>query len=235
MRDGEGREIDFSNTVILMTSNLAANEIMDSWQAHQEATGSDEVVEATDTTTKSGKAKSKTKTKTGKKKSTKTEKTDENKKPLSIDQIEAEIQPQLLDFFPQALLARMQVIPFLPLDSRTLEQIAALKLDKVAERLLLNHKIEFQCMPEVLKYLASLCQRPELGARHIDAIIDRKLLPNVARTLLKYMLDDDTPDILRLGLDENNELICDFLELSSKPVEDAKPEIDSEAQASATV
>lgn len=233
MRDGEGREIDFSNTVILMTSNLAANEIMQSWQAHQEDADNEESAEVTETSAKSGKARSKTKT--GKKKSTKTKKTDENKKPLSIDQIETEIQPQLLDFFPQALLARMQVIPFLPLDSRTLEQIAALKLDKVAERLLLNHKIEFQCMPEVLKHLASLCQRPELGARHIDAIIDRKLLPNVARTLLNYMLDDDMPDILRLGLDEHNELICDFLELSNKPLGDAKPEIGSEEQASATV
>ncbi|MFV1992447.1 MAG: type VI secretion system ATPase TssH [Acidiferrobacterales bacterium] len=229
MRDGEGREIDFSNTVILMTSNLAASEIMDSWQKHQEESGSDEATEATETKTK------KSKTKASKKKPAKAENNEENKKPLSIDQLEAEIQPQLLEFFPQALLARMQVIPFLPLDTQTLEQIAALKLDKVAERLLANHKIQFQCMPEVLKHLASLCQRPELGARHIDAIIDRKLLPNVARTLLNYMLDDDTPDILRLGLDENNELICDFLELSSEPAQDAKPEIDSKEQASATV
>jgi ATPases with chaperone activity, ATP-binding subunit len=28
MRDGEGREIDFRNTVILMTSNLGSDELM---------------------------------------------------------------------------------------------------------------------------------------------------------------------------------------------------------------
>ncbi|MCS3425388.1 type VI secretion system protein VasG [Rahnella sp. BIGb0603] len=41
MRDGEGREIDFRNTVILMTANLGSDHIMQLLEEQQEATDSD--------------------------------------------------------------------------------------------------------------------------------------------------------------------------------------------------
>lgn len=41
MRDGEGREIDFKNTVLIMTSNLGAEAILDLWTPPQE-TGKEE-------------------------------------------------------------------------------------------------------------------------------------------------------------------------------------------------
>jgi type VI secretion system protein VasG len=143
-----------------------------------------------------------------------------NDKPaLSIDKIEAEIQPELLQFFPQALLARMQVIPFLPLDRQALKQIVTLKLDKVAQRLQETHKMQMRCQPAVIEYLADLCQRPELGARHVDALIDRQLLPNVARTLLGFMVEDNIPDVLSLVMDENKQIACDFLDLADDATE----------------
>ena len=41
MRDGEGREIDFRNTVILMTSNLGSDHIMQLLDEQPDATGAD--------------------------------------------------------------------------------------------------------------------------------------------------------------------------------------------------
>ena len=41
MRDGEGREIDFRNTVILMTSNLGSNQLMQSLDEQPESTEAD--------------------------------------------------------------------------------------------------------------------------------------------------------------------------------------------------
>ncbi len=41
MRDGEGREIDFRNTVILMTSNLGSDHIMQLLNESAEATEAD--------------------------------------------------------------------------------------------------------------------------------------------------------------------------------------------------
>ncbi|MBU1424460.1 MAG: type VI secretion system ATPase TssH [Gammaproteobacteria bacterium] len=213
MRDGEGREIDFTNSVIIMTSNLGADRIMDLWQSHMAPADGDVVAPAAEAPAK---AKKGAKAKAAEAGKTAPESVvAANEKPaLSIDKIEAEIQPELLQFFPQALLARMQVIPFLPLDREALKLIVSLKLDKVAQRLQETHKMQMRCQPAVIEHLADLCQRPELGARHVDALIDRQLLPNVARTLLGFMVDDNVPDILSLVMDENKQIACDFFDLA---------------------
>ncbi len=214
MRDGEGREIDFTNTVIILTSNLGSDHIMDIWQNHH-APAEAEAAPAEETPAKakkSGKAKAAAEAE----QAVQEAKAADAPQLLSIDKVEAEIQPELLRFFPQALLARMQVIPYLPLDKQALKQIVMLKLDKVAQRLQETHKMQMRCQPEVIEHLAELCQRPELGARHVDALIDRQLLPNVARTLLGFMVEDNIPDILSLVIDENRQIACDFLDLAEE-------------------
>lgn len=233
MRDGEGREIDFTNTVIIMTSNLGSDHIMELWQKHM-AVPSDEV-----TTPDQAEGTPATEKKAVKDKAVSAAEQEVLNAitsatlpaELSIDKVEVDIQPELLQFFPQALLARMQVIPFLPLDRQALKQIVSLKLDKVAQRLKETHKMQMRCQPEVIEHLAELCQRPELGARHVDALIDRQLLPNVARTLLGFMVEDNVPDILSLVMDENKQIACDFLDLE----EGAEPAIVQAGQMVANV
>ena len=44
MRDGEGREIDFKNTVIIMTSNLGADELLDLFSAAESAEEAEEKI-----------------------------------------------------------------------------------------------------------------------------------------------------------------------------------------------
>ena len=213
MRDGEGREIDFTNTVIIMTSNLGSDHIMDIWQKHIAPEA--EIAESTEAEAPAkGKKGAKAKTADAEKAVLDSIAAADEPALLSLDKVEAEIQNELLSFFPQALLARMQVIPFLPLDKLSLKQIVMLKLDKVAQRLQETHKMQMRCQPEVIEHLAELCQRPELGARHVDALIDRQLLPNVARTLLGFMVEDNIPDILSLTIDENKQIVCDFLDLA---------------------
>ena len=211
MRDGEGREIDFTNSVIILTSNLGSDRIMELWQNHLAPEADEEVTTAADVPAKPKKSK---KIRAGESEQAVLDSiASANEQPaLSIDKVEAEIQRELLQFFPQALLARMQVIPYLPLDQQALKQIVALKLDKVAQRLQETHKMQMRCQPAVIEHLADLCQRPELGARHVDALIDRQLLPNVARTLLGFMVEDNVPDILSLVMDENKQVSCDFLD-----------------------
>ena len=198
MRDGEGREIDFRNTVILLTSNLAAEKILSLWQ---EAVVSPPVEDPK-------------KAKKGSRRRKAAEEVPEGSRgavPLSMEKMEREIQPELLGYFPQALLARMQVVPYVPLDSAALKRIVATKLDKVAGRILKAHDLKLRCTAGVIDHLSALCERPELGARHVDAIIERQLLPSIARQLLAYMVADDMPDALSLGLDEAGEIVCDFL------------------------
>ena len=189
MRDGEGREIDFKNTIILLTSNLASEQISD-------MTTPPDIDLATE---------SENATPSDSDLATEPENVTPWQAP-SIGQLREAIQPVLLRHFPPALLGRMQVVPFVSLDQDALKNIVALKLDAVAQRLKGTHDIAFRCQPDVLDYLAQRCTQTETGARHINSIIEQQLLPEIARSLLTYMMEDDMPDLLTLELDDNGEL-----------------------------
>ncbi|NTS77915.1 type VI secretion system ATPase TssH [Catenovulum sp. SM1970] len=187
MRDGEGREIDFRNTVILMTSNLASQTLIDACTPPAIET-LDGII--TDSEPEAVEEK-------------------QWSKP-SINQLNEQIKPELLSYFAPALLARMQVIPYLPLDSEALSQIVALKLEAVANRLKLNHQMQMRVDGQVIEKLAAQCQMSDSGARMVNAIIEQQILPGIARSVLEFMAQEDLPDILTLTLDDNQEIEAVF-------------------------
>ncbi len=212
MRDGEGREIDFKNTIILMTSNMASSEITDmTSEPIQEPITEVDVQELGEITQSENGASSEAELTTD-------EVVDEWSMP-SIGTIRESIQPILLRHFQPALLGRMQVVPFIALDQEALKNIVALKLDGVAQRLKDSHDMEFRCTPEILDYLAERCTQTETGARYINSIIEQQLLPEVARSILAYMMEDDMPDILTLELDENGEMSLVFADKQPEPTQ----------------
>jgi type VI secretion system protein VasG len=215
MRDGEGREIDFKNTIILMTSNLASSEITEMAQPPVNEMDVQELAEQTEAAA------------TNEAEQTIEEKQEEWTVP-SIGTIRESIQPILLRHFQPALLGRMQVVPFIPLDQDALRNIVALKLDAVAQRLNDSHDIEFRCTPDILEYLAERCNQTETGARYINSIIEQQLLPEIARSILAYMMEDDMPDILTLELDENGEMSLVFADRQLEPVHQSA-KIEAEA------
>jgi len=168
MRDGEGREIDFKNTVILMTTNLGAGEIFELAVPPDGAAIPWE-------------------------------------RPSLPALVEA-IRPVLLGAFAPALLARMQVVPYFPLEAEALHSIAALKLESLAGRLRHAHDIELRCMPQVLQYLAGRCRQGASGARMVNAFIEQQLVPGIAKSLLQFMADGEMPEILSLEIDDEGEL-----------------------------
>ncbi|MCF6249105.1 MAG: type VI secretion system ATPase TssH [Desulfobacula sp.] len=86
LTDGEGKEINFKNTVIILTSNLATDII-------QEMTAEEDEID--------------------------------------IDVVTSAIRPMLSEYFKPALLARMNVLPFVSLKADAMSKIVQLKLDKV--------------------------------------------------------------------------------------------------------
>lgn len=167
MRDGEGREVDFTNTVILLTSNLGSDTLLDATQSG-EVTGNGELAE------------------------------------LAWQEVRRVLPP--------AFLSRVQVVPYRPLDHDGLRRIVALKLDALAGRLQDEHGIALRCAPDVLDRIAVQCKGRETGARQVEAVIDQRLLPSVARQLLALMADDDMPAAMELTLDEEGGLACAFLD-----------------------
>ena len=167
MRDGEGREINFRNTIIIMTSNLAS-----------------------DTITRLGQ--------------------DEGEGRPTPEQVREAIHPQLVDHFQPALLARMRVIPYYPLDRDTMQGITEIKLGKIAGRLREAHDIDFSYDPDVIDRIAARCTQVDAGARNIDFIINRTVLPEAARALIARMAEEEMPGRLVLGLDEEGHFTYAF-------------------------
>jgi type VI secretion system protein VasG len=205
MRDGEGREIDFRNTIILMTSNLGSQTLIDQCEHplidHEDSTellneAANDVAIESEAISESAKELSLAEESTWQR--------------PTLGALVEEIKPELLNFFAPALLARMQVIPFLPLDNDALGSIVALKLESVAKRLMLNHQMELRVDGDVVQYITSQCQMSDSGARMVNAMIEQQILPGIARSVLEFMADDDMPDILTLTLDSHGKIEAIF-------------------------
>jgi type VI secretion system protein VasG len=143
LEDGEGREIDFKNTVILLTSNTA-----------------------TDLITKLC--------------------ADPDTRPEPEALVEA-IRPELINVFKPALLGRMVVVPYYPISDEVMREIIKLQLGRIATRLNENHGAEFSYDSKVIDEIAGRCKEVESGARNVDHILTRTLLPEMSGEFLSKM------------------------------------------------
>ncbi|MGE0787610.1 MAG: type VI secretion system ATPase TssH [Sandaracinaceae bacterium] len=155
MNDAEGRLINFRNTIIILTSNLATEEIMQAY-ATEPWPETKEVVER--------------------------------------------IQPILSKWFKPALLARMTVVPYKPIDPATMKDIAKLKLNRLVRRIRESHNIETVFDEELIDELTKRCTNSEAGARNVDHILRSSLTPLIARGLLEKMADGLEPSGIEVSI-----------------------------------
>jgi type VI secretion system protein VasG len=165
MRDGEGREIDFKNTVIMMTGNL----------------GSDIILDACD-----------------------------NGNYPSPEELTEAIRPTLQMHFGAAFLGRLKIIPFYPLDVETMKGIVKLKLAKIGLRLKESHNMDFEYSQDLVTRIAERCTQVDTGARNIDYIIERTILPGISVALLEQLAEETKPNQLVLELDDVGEFQYQF-------------------------
>ncbi|MHC4092031.1 MAG: AAA family ATPase, partial [Planctomycetota bacterium] len=165
LADGEGRVINFKNTVLILTSNLGTDVIQQMC---------------------------------------------ENEEEIDVDDLKEGIYPHLREHFKPALVARMTVIPFLTLGEEILEKIARMKTKKVADRLAGAHKISLTVDDAVYTQMAKRCTQVDLGARQVDHLLDREVLPELSRELLQQMAGETMPTALTMGTNEAGEFTYTF-------------------------
>jgi len=162
--DGEGREINFRNCLILMTSNLASERIASLCQDDQ--------------------------------------------RPAAED-LENAIRPTLSQHFKPALLGRMRVVPYYPINGDVLNELVGLKLVRFGERLQ-RRQLQFSYAPALLENLAERCSHSDSGARLIDHLIDQHLQPLVVDRLLDAMANGETLQRVHATLDGEGAVVCEF-------------------------
>ncbi|MBV9928143.1 MAG: type VI secretion system ATPase TssH [Acidobacteria bacterium] len=161
LEDGEGRDIDFKNTVILLTTNASADTIMRLCA-------------------------------------------DPETKPDPGPLTEA-IRPELLKVFKPALLGRMVVVPYYPISDVVMRQIIELQLGRVGRRLAENHGAGFTYDAAVVGEIADRCQEVESGARNVDHILTRTLLPEMSGEFLSRMAASETVSGVHVSVGESRE------------------------------
>jgi len=165
LSDGEGRVIDFRNTVLLLTSNLGS-ELMTQMCMQPPPPTRKQVMDA--------------------------------------------IRPLLVQHFKAALLARMTVIPYFPLSANAMREIVDLKLGLLRERMQQTHRITLEISDTVAEQITMRCSEVETGARNIDHIMSRTLLPLLSRAMLSRMSEGPLPSSMALDLTPEGEYALSF-------------------------
>jgi type VI secretion system protein VasG len=156
LEDGEGREIDFKNTVILLTSNVGTEKILKLCRDPETTPSPEALAEA--------------------------------------------IRPDLLgaksergvQIFKQAFLGRLIVVTYFPISDVVLRQIVRLQLGRIGQRMRQNHDAQFTYSDELIEIIANRCREVESGARNVDHILTRTLLPEMSQEILGRMTQGKT-------------------------------------------
>ena len=160
MEDGEGRVIDFKNTLILLTTNAGTDLIMSLCKDPELMPDAEGIAKA--------------------------------------------LREPLLKVFPPALLGRLVVIPYYPLNDEMIGAITKLQLRRIEKRIRENHKVPFEYGDEVVKLIVSRCTELESGGRMIDAILTNTVLPRISEEFLKRMMEGKPITRVQVGVAEGD-------------------------------
>ncbi len=140
IKDGEGRDIDFKNTVIIMTSNAGEEALRKYLASTDHKPDPDEMLDA--------------------------------------------FRPTLLKFFKPAFLGRTNVIPYYPLDDVNLVKICKINMNRINKRVQNHYGARFSYDSDVLLSIVARSQEVDTGARNIEHILNRTVLPDLSAECL---------------------------------------------------
>ncbi|WP_082888481.1 type VI secretion system ATPase TssH [Marinobacter sp. LQ44] len=119
------------------------------------------------------------------------------------EKIEEALYPELANFFKPALLARMEVVPYLPLGEDTLNRIVGDKLQRLADQIKARYHTDVELEDGLVEAIRSRATRSENGARMLESIIEGELLPPVSLALLEKLAAREPVTKVTLGVEEN--------------------------------
>lgn len=161
IKDGEGRDIDFKNTVIIMTSNAGEDAIRSIFNQVEDRPDPDVLLD--------------------------------------------NIRPHLLQKFKPAFLGRSNVIAYYPLDDEDLVEICKINMRRIEKRVKEHYGANFSYDDDVLINIVARCQESDTGARNIETILSRTLLPSLASECLDKMAKGEDIHSVHIAADEEGD------------------------------
>jgi type VI secretion system protein VasG len=157
MKDGEGRDIDFKNTVIIMTSNAGTDLITRLFADPETAPDSVALADA--------------------------------------------LMPELMKHFKPAFLGRVNLVPYFPLAPEIIRQIVGLQLNRIRRRVQESYGARFSWDQDLVDTIAARCTETSSGARNVEKILSRTLLPELSAEVLSRLADGATINGVTVGVD----------------------------------
>ncbi|HEY6330935.1 MAG TPA: type VI secretion system ATPase TssH, partial [Blastocatellia bacterium] len=97
------------------------------------------------------------------------------------------LRPDLLKVFKPALLGRMVTVPYFPITDDVMRDIVRLQLSRIERRMADNQRAQFGYDEAVVTEIAARCKEVETGARNVDHILTRALLPEISGEVLSRL------------------------------------------------
>src|SRR4029079_15279381 len=157
MKDGEGRDIDFKNTVIIMTSNAGTDLITRLFADPETAADAAGLADA--------------------------------------------LMPELMKFFKPAFLGRVNLVPYFPLSPEIIRQIVDLQLERISRRVRESYGAKFAWDKELADVIAARCTETSSGARNVEKILSRTLLPELSAEVLSRLAEGTAINGVTVGVD----------------------------------
>jgi len=161
IKDGEGRDIDFRNTIVIMTSNAGEEHIRAMCAASEELPDPDVLMD--------------------------------------------NFRPQLLNYFKPAFLGRTTVIPYYPLSDEDLLKICEINMKKIEHRVKEHYNATFSYDPNVMLHIVARSQEVDTGARNIENILTRSMLPQLASECLSKMANAEQISRIHVNVSDAGE------------------------------
>ncbi len=157
MKDGEGRDIDFKNSLIIMTSNAGTDLINQLFADPETAPDAAGLAEA--------------------------------------------LRPELMKHFKPAFLGRVTLVPYFPLSPAIIRQIVELQLNRVRRRVADSYGARFEWDPALVDTIAARCTETSSGARNVENILSRTLLPELSGEVLARLADGEAIESVAVSVD----------------------------------
>ncbi|WP_298234729.1 type VI secretion system ATPase TssH [uncultured Azohydromonas sp.] len=110
------------------------------------------------------------------------------------------LRPPLARRFSPALLERLTLVPYLPLDATALQAIVRLKLDRLAMRVAARHQAPLHYDDAVVAAIQARCSGTAPGAHPIDQFLEATLLPAIAEQVLQRMAGGRPPQGIHISI-----------------------------------
>lgn len=111
-------------------------------------------------------------------------------------------RPQLLRYFKPAFLGRTTIIPYYPLGDEDLMKICQINMRRIEKRIRQSYNAQFSYDEDVLLHIVARSQEVDTGARNIENILTRSMLPELASECLGRMAKGEEIKKVHVGCTE---------------------------------